>query len=176
MAAAAAVAHDTTLLVNNAGVPVVGPITSGGLDAMRRGLDTHLRGSLNMVRAFSPVLARNGGGAIANVLSAMSWSTTPEAGGYHVAKAAEWAMTNALRVELAGEGTLVTAVHLGAADTEFTADYDGLKITAAHAAAALVDGIAAGSSEVLVDDWSRAVKAALADDATAFALGALARM
>lgn len=172
--AAAAAAPDVTLLVNNAGISLPGPITSGDLEPLQRELDTHLWGTLSVVRAFAPVLRANGGGAIANVLSAMSWFAVPGLAGYHIAKAAEWAMTNGIRLEFADQGTLVSGVDFGAADTDFSAGYDGLKIPAHDVATALLDGIEEEATEVLVDEWTRAIKAALPEDATSYAVAALA--
>jgi aryl-alcohol dehydrogenase len=48
----------------------------------------------------------------------------PGSSAYAVSKAAVWSMSNALRQELAGQGTLVTSVHLGAADTNMMKDFD----------------------------------------------------
>ena len=73
-----------------------------------------------------------------------------------------------MRLELAGQGTAVTGLHLGAADTDLTANYDGDKIDPAAVVRAALDGVAAGAVEVLADDWSRRVKAALAADPSAF--------
>lgn len=171
VAEAARLAPDTTLLVNNAGISTGADLLTGDLALVRRELDTHLWGTLAMTRALSPVLAANGGGAILNVLSALSWFTYPGSGGYSVAKAAEWALTNGTRLELADQGTLVTGVHLGAADTDISAGYDGAKVSVADVAAAALDGIEADEVEVLVDDWSRHVKAALSGDPAAFYAG-----
>jgi NAD(P)-dependent dehydrogenase (short-subunit alcohol dehydrogenase family) len=85
-----------------------------------------------------------------------------------VSKAANWNMSNALRLELAGQGTLVTSVHLGAAETDMTKGYDGPKIDPADAARATLDGIVAGKIEILVDDWSEMIKASLAKDPAEF--------
>ncbi len=127
-------------------------------------MDTHFWGTASMLRAFAPALGANGGGAVVNVLSALSWFSIPGSGAYHAAKAAEWALTNSARVELAAQGTLVTGVHLGAADTDITRGYDGPKISPSEVAEAVLAGVEAGSTEVIVDDWSRLVKATLADD------------
>jgi NAD(P)-dependent dehydrogenase (short-subunit alcohol dehydrogenase family) len=81
-----------------------------------------------------------------------------------VAKAAEWNMTNGVRVELAGKGILVQGVHLGAADTDMMAGNDGPKIEPVEVARASLAGIESGSIEVLVDDPARFVKAALGGD------------
>jgi NAD(P)-dependent dehydrogenase (short-subunit alcohol dehydrogenase family) len=166
--AAAAVARDVTLVVNNAGISTGATLVSGDLADARREMDTHFWGTLNVIRQFSPVLAANGGGAIVNVLSALSWFVAPGAGGYAAAKAAEWSMTNGVRLELAGQGTLVQGVHLGAADTDIMAGYDGPKIDPRLVPRLSLDGLTTGAIEVVVDDWSAMVKASLAGDPAPF--------
>ncbi|GLY27387.1 SDR family oxidoreductase [Kineosporia sp. NBRC 101731] len=168
VAAAAKVAHDVTLLVNNAGVLTGARLLDERLDLVRQELDVHFWGNLNMVRAFAPALAANGGGAIVNMLSALSWFSYPGSSGYAVGKSAAWAMTNSLRIELFEQGTQVTGVHLGAADTDMMAGYEGPMVSPAQVAAAALDGVEAGLGEVLVDDWTRYVKASLAHDPNAF--------
>jgi len=165
---AAEQAPDVTLLVNNAGSNTWQNLVTGDLDQIRLEVETHLFGALHMVRAFAPVLRRNGGGAVLNILSALSWFSNPGATTYHVAKAAAWAMTNGVRLELADQGTLVTAVHLGLADTDMSARFDAPKLAPLDVARAALDGVEAGAWEVLVDEWSRTVKSALAEDPRAF--------
>jgi NAD(P)-dependent dehydrogenase (short-subunit alcohol dehydrogenase family) len=164
VAAAASAAPDVTLLVNNAGISTSGSLLTDDLTSARRAMDTHLWGTLEMVRAFAPVVERNGGGTVVNVLSALSWFAAPGAGGYAAAKAAEWNMTNAVRLELAGRGVVVQGLHLGAADTDMMAGYDGPMSAPADVARIALDGVERGAAEVLVDDWSRMVKASLAGD------------
>ncbi|MDY0892325.1 SDR family oxidoreductase [Frigoribacterium sp. CFBP9030] len=166
--AAAEAAQDVTLVVNNAGISTGAGLLTGDMTEIRREMDTHYFGTLGVIRAFAPVLAANGGGGIVNILSALSWFAAPGSGGYAAAKAAEWNMTNALRQELAGQGTLVQGVHLGAADTDIMAGYDGPKIDPRDVARAALDGVAAGEIEVVVDDWSRMVKDSLSADPKAF--------
>jgi NAD(P)-dependent dehydrogenase (short-subunit alcohol dehydrogenase family) len=161
---AAEQAPDVTLLVNNAGSNTWQNLVAGNLDQIRLEMETHLFGALDMVRAFAPALRRNGGGAVLNVLSAMSWFGYPGSNAYHVAKAAAWAMTNGVRLELADQGILVTGVHLGLADTDMSAGFDGAKLAPGDVARAALDGVEAGAWEVLVDEWSRTVKTALAGD------------
>jgi NAD(P)-dependent dehydrogenase (short-subunit alcohol dehydrogenase family) len=162
--AAADAAGDVTLLVNNAGVSHWTDLVTGDLPAVRAEMETNFWGTLNVVRAFAPALAAGGGGAILNVLSAQSWFAYPGTNGYHAAKAAQWALTNAVRMELAAQGTLVTGLHLGAVDTDFSAAYDGPKGDPAAAVRAGLDGVEAGAAEVLADDWSAHVKKSLAED------------
>ncbi|MCO8273695.1 SDR family oxidoreductase [Actinoplanes sp. TRM 88003] len=156
--AAAAAAPDVTLLVNNAGVDTATGLVAGDLDRIRLELDTHFWGTLGMIRAFAPQLA---GGAILNVLSAMSWFNYPGHTAYGVAKAAQWNLTNGVRLELADQKTLVTALHLGAADTDLS-DYDGPKGDPAVLVAAGLDGLEQDRIEVVADEWSAHVKASLA--------------
>ena len=166
IATVAAAAGDVDLLVNNAGISLYQNLITGDLDKIRTELDTHFWGTLGVIRAFAPVLGRNGGGAILNVLSAMSWFSYDGANSYSVAKAAEWALTNGVRLELAKQGTLVTALHMGAVDTDMMAGFDIPKLDPADVARAALDGIEQGSLEVLADDWSRQAKTAVTDPAT----------
>lgn len=165
---ASAIAHDVTLLVNNAGISTGAALVTGDLGEIRREMDTHFWGTLDVIREFTPVLAANGGGAIVNVLSALSWFTGPGTGSYSAAKAAEWNMTNGVRLELASQGTLVQGVLLGAADTDIAAGYDGPKIDPRDVPRQSLDGLAAGSIEVIVDDWTAMVKDSLAGDPAPF--------
>jgi NAD(P)-dependent dehydrogenase (short-subunit alcohol dehydrogenase family) len=159
--AAAQAAPDVTLLVNNAGIQTATDLVTGSLDSVRRELETNVFGSLATIRELAPALAANGGGAVVNVLSAMSWFGVNGANSYHMTKAAAWAMTNGVRLELAEQGTLVTAVHLGLADTDMSAGWPVAKISPSDLADAALDGVEAGSAEVLADQWSRDVKSRL---------------
>jgi len=163
---AAAVAHagDVSLLINNAGVSTGQDLITGDLEQIRLEMDTNFYGTLNVVRAFAPVLASNGGGAILNMLSVLSWISLPGSTSYSAAKAAEWALTNGIRVELANQGTHVAGLHVGAVDTDMTAGWDTPKSSPADVVAAGLDGIEAGQIEILADDISRQVKSQLSED------------
>lgn len=160
--AAADIATDVTLSVHNAGINTNQPLLTGNDVQIRREMDTLHYGTLDTTRAFAPVLAANGGGAVINVRSASSWFSHPGNPSYAVAKAAAWAQTNGVRLEMAEYGTQIVAVHLGAVDTDFSAGYDGPKISTTQVATATLDGLVAGRIEVLVDDASTQIEAALA--------------
>lgn len=162
VAAAAQEAGDVTLLVNNAGISTGASVLTGDLADVHRELDTNFFGTLAVVREFAPVIERNGGGAILNVLSVLSWLSMPMAGAYCAAKAASWSMTNAVRLELADRGIAVTALHVGPMDTDMMASADVPKSDPAAVAAMALDAVAAGEFEVLADDVSRGVQAGLA--------------
>ncbi|MBF4608203.1 SDR family oxidoreductase [Curtobacterium sp. VKM Ac-1393] len=166
--AATAAAGDVTLLVNNAGISTTGSLLTDDLTDARREMDTHYWGNLAMIRAFAPVIERNGGGGIVNVLSALSWFVYPGSGAYAAAKAAEWNLTNAVRLELAGKGISVQGLHLGAADTDMMAGYEGPKVDPADVVRAALDGVERDAAEVVVDEWSRGVKASLSQDPSGF--------
>ncbi|WP_435128233.1 SDR family oxidoreductase [Actinacidiphila sp. bgisy144] len=164
--AAARAAGDVNLLVNNAGTG--GGALLGDLEAVRAALDVNFWGTLSMARAFAPVLAANGGGAMVNMASSASWFVFPGSSAYAVSKAAVWSMTRALRQELAGQGTLVTSVHLGAADTDMMKGYDVPKMDPADVARITLDGVEAGAVEVVVDEFTELVKASLSRDPREF--------
>jgi NAD(P)-dependent dehydrogenase (short-subunit alcohol dehydrogenase family) len=161
VAAAAEAAGDVTLLINNAGIDCSVDLLTGDLDGARRELDTNYFGTLSVVRAFAPVIERNGGGGILNVLSVLSWLSMPSLSGYCASKSAAWSMTNAVRAQLADKGIRVTALHVGLMDTDMAAGLDAPKANPADVAAQALDGIAAGAYEVLADDVSRGVQAGL---------------
>jgi NAD(P)-dependent dehydrogenase (short-subunit alcohol dehydrogenase family) len=166
VAAAADRCDDVTLLVNNAGI-----LRGGGLlavqspDVARAEMETNFFGTLAMCRAFAPVLGRNGGGAVVNVLSVLSWTTLPQAASYGTSKAAAWSLTNGIRLELREQGTLVVGVHAGFIDTDMAARVTQPKISAADVATQALDAVEAGREEVLADNLTREVKAALSGDA-----------
>jgi NAD(P)-dependent dehydrogenase (short-subunit alcohol dehydrogenase family) len=169
--AAAEQAGDVDLLVNNAGISTGATLLDGGLDDWRREFETHVLGTLTVSRAFAPILGRNGGGGIINVLSALSWFSMPASAAYCAAKSAEWSLTNALRVELAPQKTQVTALHMGYVDTDLIAHIDAPKSAPADIVRAALAGFAAGDLEVTADDTAKQVKSALSQGVEALYAG-----
>ena len=162
VAALAVQCPDVTLLVNNAGIGRLGGVTGGDATTLLRDqLETNLFGVAHMSNAFAPVLARNGGGAILNLLSILSWVNTPVLGAYGVSKAAAWALTNSLRIELKAQGTQVVGFHGGFIDTDMVRGFDAPKATPADVVAQSYAAIEAGELEVRVDEGTRQVKAGL---------------
>ena len=164
-AAVAAACADASLLVNNAGVMKASTfIDSPGLAAARAEMETNYFGTLSMCRAFAPVLASNGGGAIVNMLSVTSFYTNPFNASYGASKAAAWSLTNGVRLELHHQGTLVVAVHAGFIDTDMAALVDAPKVSPESVATMVFDAVEAGQVEVLADERTRTVKASLSRD------------
>ncbi|MGC0364364.1 NAD(P)-dependent dehydrogenase (short-subunit alcohol dehydrogenase family) [Rhodococcus sp. 27YEA15] len=155
---AADVATDVTVLINNAGTSTGADVLDGDIDAIRLEMETHYFGTLAMTRAFAPVIVGHGGGAILNVLSVLSWFTAPGVEAYSAGKSAEWALTNAVRLELADKNVRVSGFHVGYMDTDMAAAVDGPKLDPKIAAKRAVDGIEAGQYEILADELSRTVQ------------------
>jgi NAD(P)-dependent dehydrogenase (short-subunit alcohol dehydrogenase family) len=161
VARAAEQCGDVSLLINNAGTASFTPLLgSASMDAARTEMETNYFGTLAMCRAFAPVLARNGGGAIVNVLSVVSWFNAPPQGSYCVSKAAEWSMTRGVRIEVRGQNTLVVAVHAGYIDTDMASHIPGPKTSPKDVVEATLRGIETGAEEILADERARTVKAA----------------
>jgi NAD(P)-dependent dehydrogenase (short-subunit alcohol dehydrogenase family) len=163
---AADFAADVNVLVNNAGISTRASLLTGPMHDVRLEMETHYFGTLQVTRAFAPIIERNGGGAILNVLSVLSWMHPPASGAYSAAKAASWAMTDALREELRPRGIHVAALHVGFIDTDM-ADFAPAdqKSDPAVVAKIALDGLLAGEPEILADQVSRTVKAQLSQPA-----------
>ncbi|MCT9083062.1 SDR family oxidoreductase [Streptomyces fulvoviolaceus] len=163
VAAAAETTGNVTVLVNNAGSSTGADLLTADLDAVRLEMDTHYFGTLSVTRAFAPQIAANGGGAILNVLSGLSWVSFPDFGAYCAAKSAEWSLTNALRLQLADQGIRVAGLHVGYMDTDMVRAVDAPKSDPTDIARIAIDGIANGAYEIVADDASRQAQAALAE-------------
>jgi NAD(P)-dependent dehydrogenase (short-subunit alcohol dehydrogenase family) len=159
---------DIDILINNAGIMRLAPVLAApDMTDARAEMETNYFGTLRMCRAFAPVLAANGGGALVNVLSIVSWFANPQNSSYCASKSAAWSLTNAARIELRNQGTLVMGVFAGVIDTEMGAAFTDLpKVSPQRVVDQALDGIEAGSEEVLCDERTRSVKATLPHDLT----------
>lgn len=156
---------DLDLLINSAGVFQPQPfLGERAVDSARAQLETNFFGMLAMARAFAPVLAANGGGALVNVLSVLSWLNLPQAGTYAASKAAAWALTNGLRNELRAQRTRVVAVHAAFIDTEMARHVAGPKVAPREVALQTLAALEAGRDEVLADEITRQVKQGLVSE------------
>lgn len=162
--AAAELASDITLLVNNAGVYTPGGVLTAPMADIRAEMDTNYYGTLSVTRAFAPHLIANAPAAILNVLSVLAWYHPVGFGAYAAAKAAAWGQTDVVREELAAHGVDVTALHVGFMDTDMVADIDAPKEDPGTVAALALDGVEGGLIEVLADQLSRDVKSQLSAD------------
>ena len=161
IAAAAAQTQNVAILINNAGSSTGASLLTGDLAKFRLELDTHFFGTLEVIRAFAPQLAAQEQSAVLNILSALSWVSFPASGAYCAAKSAEWSLTNALRQELAPQGTRVSSLHVGYMDTDMTRNVTAPKSDPADIANIAIDGIESGDAEIIADEVSKHVLAGL---------------
>ncbi|MFC0397617.1 SDR family NAD(P)-dependent oxidoreductase [Paraburkholderia rhizosphaerae] len=170
VAAAAVAAPDVSLVINNAGYCAEqGALAAPDLSAARTEIEVNYFGPLLMARAFAPVLARNGGGAIVNVLSILSLATLPMMGTYSAAKAAGLSLTRSIGAELAAQRTLVVASMPTVTDTAMGGwAVDMPKVAPRDAASETLDAVEAGETEVFPGHLSREAAAAFAADPKAF--------
>ena len=162
VAAAVQRCGDVTLLVNNAGIAVVGAfLAEDSVASARHQLETNFFGPLRLSQAFAPVLATNGGGAILNVLSVASWINSPLLAVYGATKSAAWALTNGLRQELRAQHTQVLGMHVGFVDTDLTRGFEAPKSDPDVVVRRTFDALEAGAEEVLADEITQQVKRGL---------------
>ncbi|MDE2450475.1 MAG: SDR family oxidoreductase [Gammaproteobacteria bacterium] len=165
IAAAAKRYTDVNLLINNAGIALwTDFLAPEGIQAARSEMETNYFGPLELSRAFAATLAKNGGGAIINMLSVVSWVAVPSGGTYSASKAAAWSLTNGLRTALKKQGTQVVGVHVGPVDTDMASQLTFPKVKPVEVVRQALSALEAGRPEVLVDDWTRQVKAGLSAD------------
>ena len=151
--AAAAKASDVQLLVNNAGLFTAGPVLTATNEQLRTDMEVNYFGLLGAIRAFRPALAKTKG-AIANVLSVVSFANWSTFGGYAATKAAAWSLTQALRVELKAEGIQVHASFPGMIDTDMVKGYEGDKASPISIAKGTLDGIEQDTLDIAPDATS----------------------
>lgn len=170
--AAAQLAQDTTIVVNNAGIANLGSFLAADAEAVLRShLETNVLGVLRMSQAFAPVLARNGGGALLNVASIASWISSPLLASYAVSKSALWSLSNGLRNDLRGQGTQVLTLHMGFVDTDLTKGIEMPKATPEAIVERALQALEAGAHEVLADELTKQVKGGLSAEPAVY-LGA----
>lgn len=162
VAAAAALASDVTLVINNAGIAQPGAfLAADSEEVARRIFETNFFGMLRISKAFAPALERQGGGALLNVLSIASWVNGGGLAAYSASKSAAWSLTNALRSELAAQKTQVLALHMAYVDTDLTRGFDVPKSSPEAIVKRALDGLESGLDEVLADELTAQVKGGL---------------
>ena len=163
--AAAQLAQDANIVVNNAGIAQLGSFMVEDAEAILRShFETNVLGVLRMSQAFAPVLALNGGGALLNVASVASWISGPLLANYAVSKSALWSLSNGLRNDLRGQGTQVLTLHMGFVDTDLTKGLEMPKETPEAIVDRALQALEAGAHEVLADEMTKQVKAGLSVD------------
>jgi NAD(P)-dependent dehydrogenase (short-subunit alcohol dehydrogenase family) len=149
---AVAQAADVNMLINNAGIAnFAGLIAADNLDAARQEMEVNYFGTLMMSRAFAPVLKKNGGGVLVNILSVASLGNFPVLGSYSASKAALHSLTQGIRAELAEQGTQVFGVFPGPIETDMAKDFDMEKSSPTLIADGTLTAIEKGEEDIFID-------------------------
>ncbi|ODA67372.1 3-oxoacyl-[acyl-carrier-protein] reductase FabG [Methyloligella halotolerans] len=160
----AALANDVTLLINNAGSLSGGALLAAPPEAIRGEMATNCFGLIEVTRLFAPVIARNGGGVILNMLSVSSLASAPDLGIYATSKAAAWAATQAMRTSLAADNIRVLSAFPGPVDTDMSSELEVRKASPGSVAEALIAGIEREDPEIFPDDMARQAEAVWRSD------------
>lgn len=166
--AAAHTVGTADIVINNAGFSSFARLVDGDMDDIRREIDVNYFGALHVVRAFAPAMRERGRGAFLNVSSVMAWLGYEHSNSYGASKAANWAMSNGLREELA-PGIQVSSLLLGSTDTDMMKGIDAPKNRPDVLVSTALDQFEDGVVEILADEAARALKAGLSDDRGRFA-------
>jgi NAD(P)-dependent dehydrogenase (short-subunit alcohol dehydrogenase family) len=166
IAAAAELAADTTLLINNAGIAALidGPLAADVAAQSARMFDTNYYGVVRVTQAFGQILLAKPHAAIINVLSDIVWLPRPYLTPYAASKTAAWSFTNQLRFHLRERGIQVLGLHVGFVDTDLTNGIDVPKASPEDVVRQTYDALAAGKSEVMADKGTVMLKSTLAAD------------
>ena len=163
--AAADVATDVTLLLNNAGaLDQRGLMEAADLSGFEQEMAVNVFGLARMCRAFAPIIAANGGGAITNMLSVVSLTNFPPFGTYAATKAAAMSLTECLRFEMRDKGVEVFGVYAGLIDTDMVDDVVGDKASPGEVARNTMLGMEAGDIDIDADDRAKSVRQGLRND------------
>jgi 3-hydroxy acid dehydrogenase/malonic semialdehyde reductase len=112
---------DIDILINNAGLALgLNPIQEGSISDWETMIDTNLKGLLYVSRAIMPTMVARKKGHIINIGSTAAKSNYANGNVYCATKAAVDALSESMRIDLLPHGIKVTAIHPGAAETEFS--------------------------------------------------------
>ena len=162
---AAAACAGVTLVVNNAAIVAwEGVMSAPSLGPARAQFEVNFWGYLHVARSFAPVLAKNGGGALVNVLSEVARVNAPFCGAYSASKAAAWSATQCMRAELAAQGTHVLAVFPSSTDTPMVAGFGGEKQPAQAVAGGILEALEQGVEDICIGAHSIQTEALMRSD------------
>jgi NAD(P)-dependent dehydrogenase (short-subunit alcohol dehydrogenase family) len=168
IAAAARTAAGATVLINNASTAAFASPLDADPATVRNEMLVNYDGTFDVIRAFVPVLERNGGGAIVNLLSLLSLASTPPMAGYSASKAAAHSLTQALRPVLKPKGISVHGVYPAGIDTDMLAGIDAPKTPPRQVADAILAGLETDAEDIFPDPNAQAMAATWWSDPKSF--------
>jgi 3-hydroxy acid dehydrogenase / malonic semialdehyde reductase len=113
--------NDLDILVNNAGLALGRDyFDEASLDDWETMIDTNLKGLLYVSKAVLPYFIKNGKGHIINIGSTAGKEVYEKGNVYCATKTSVEAISQAMRIDMLRHQIKVTAIHPGAAETEFS--------------------------------------------------------
>jgi NAD(P)-dependent dehydrogenase (short-subunit alcohol dehydrogenase family) len=142
------------VLVNNAGIMIVGELETAKAGAAAKVIDVNVKGVVHGMQLAVTRMRARGRGHVVNVLSAASWVAPPGLATYAASKHAGRGLTDAVRGEVRGAGLHVTAVYPGVVETDLSAGTTPTRgsrmITPEEVAEAITDVVEKPRPEVFV--------------------------
>lgn len=160
----AAIAQDTEILINNAGVINAGNILEGDLGGMDNDMSVNYFGTIKMMRAFAPILKKNNPSKIINIVSIAAYSPLPSIAGYAASKAALFSATQSVHIELAKEEVEVYAINPGAIDTDMNKDSDWDMPDPESIALKILESVGDGKFDIVPDEMGQGMYNAWRED------------
>lgn len=141
--------QDIDVLINNAGLALGRDfVEDASLDDWETMIDTNLKGLMYVSKAVLPFMIKHKKGHIINIGSTAAKEAYEKGNAYCATKSAVEALSKGMRIDLLRHGIKVTAVHPGAAETEFSmVRFKGDESTAAK----VYDGFQPLSAEDVAD-------------------------
>lgn len=147
-------ATDVQLLINNAGVLAFAGVLEGPMEMLMRDMEVNYFGTLHISRAFAPLIASNGGGAIASISSIVGLASMAGIGGYCASKAALHSAIQAMRAELKPKSIEVFGIYPGPIDTDMARPMELPKTSPEATAENILNAIEKGEEDIFPDAMS----------------------
>lgn len=167
--AAAMLANDVDIVINNAGMlNIEGPTSANAVAALQAEMEVNVYGLMRIAKAFAPVLKANGGGALVQLNSVASMKSFASFATYSASKAAAYSITQALRDDLRAQGIQVLSVHPGPIATDMAQDagFGEMAEPPVLVPQAIIAALQAGVFHVYPDSMSKQVASAYREFAT----------
>jgi len=153
--AAALKAGNAHMLINNAGrLEQLSLAEAGNVMPFRAEMEVNVFGLAQTSLAFAPVISRNGGGAIVNILSTASLLPFSPFATYSASKAAAMSLTHSMRWDFHKLGVQMIGVYAGFIDTGMIGNLDVEKTSPEMIVEAALLGIEAGQLDIATDNRS----------------------
>ncbi len=173
-AAAAEVAGDVDLLINNAGIAGSADgaerrfLSASSLEDARAVMETDYWAQAEMCRLFVPPMVERGRGNVINIISIGALFCTPEYATYSAAKAAFGMLTQGLRIELNQTGVGVAGVFTGGVRSRMSAKNPNSLVSPEEHAREVFAKAAAGEVEIFAGARADQLRDAARGDPAAF--------